>query len=186
MNVMDIDELIEALQDRKLSLVAEATGIHPNTLSDIKNGRSDNPTLKTLKALSDYFNVSRVSALLSGPEYELKDQVDEAAYKALTEAFIPMLGLTKWINGRRSAYGLKHIAEDYFRRRNEEMGIDEYIYIREEIFDRCMVEAGFARKQLRGETGSPSYSVLEGSVSAIEAYIETGKFDYSGCKDGEA
>ncbi|MBT7915106.1 helix-turn-helix domain-containing protein, partial [Candidatus Bathyarchaeota archaeon] len=28
----------------------------PNTLSEIKNGRATNPTIKTLKALSDYFN----------------------------------------------------------------------------------------------------------------------------------
>jgi DNA-binding Xre family transcriptional regulator len=56
MNVMDVEEVSEALKDRKLNVVAEATGLTPNTLSEIKNGRATNPTIKTLKALSDYFN----------------------------------------------------------------------------------------------------------------------------------
>lgn len=56
MNVMNVAELRNALQDRKLNVVAEATGLSVNTLSELKNGRADNPTIKTLKALSDYFN----------------------------------------------------------------------------------------------------------------------------------
>lgn len=56
MNLLDVAEVQKALQDRKLSVVAEATGIHPNTLSMLRRGEQENPTLKTLKALSDYFN----------------------------------------------------------------------------------------------------------------------------------
>ena len=59
MNVMDVTELREALQDRKLNVLAEATGVHVNTLSELKNGRATNPKLSTLKALSDYFNGTR-------------------------------------------------------------------------------------------------------------------------------
>ena len=56
MNVMDVAELRNALKDRRLNIVSEATGVHPNTLSRIREGEQTNPKLSTLKALSDYFN----------------------------------------------------------------------------------------------------------------------------------
>lgn len=44
----------EALQDRYLNKVAEATGLHRNTLVNIKNGKIDRASPTTIKKLSDY------------------------------------------------------------------------------------------------------------------------------------
>lgn len=49
-----LEQIKTALTDRRVSLVAEATGIHYNTIRDIRDGRNTNPNYKTLKALSDY------------------------------------------------------------------------------------------------------------------------------------
>jgi transcriptional regulator with XRE-family HTH domain len=43
------------LEDRKLDVVSAKTGVHRNTLSAIRDGRNENPTLRTLEALSEYF-----------------------------------------------------------------------------------------------------------------------------------
>ena len=58
MPVMSMDEIKSALEDRKLNVVAKAIGVHPNTLSELKNGRLTNPRYSTLEALSDYFNTT--------------------------------------------------------------------------------------------------------------------------------
>jgi len=43
-----------ALADRMPSRVAEKTGLHPNTISAIRDGKNSNPTLATLQALQTY------------------------------------------------------------------------------------------------------------------------------------
>ena len=55
MVLMSVEEIREALKDRRLDIVSEATGINTNTLGFIRRGEHDNPTLATLQKLSDYF-----------------------------------------------------------------------------------------------------------------------------------
>ncbi len=43
-----------ALADRMPSKVAEKTGLHPNTIAAIRDGKNENPTLATLEKLADY------------------------------------------------------------------------------------------------------------------------------------
>jgi DNA-binding Xre family transcriptional regulator len=52
--MLTIKEIRQKLEDRKLQIVAEKTGVHYNTLKKIKDGKNDNPTLKVIKAISDY------------------------------------------------------------------------------------------------------------------------------------
>lgn len=53
--MLTLQEISEKLVDRRLSVVAERTGLHENTIANIRDGRSENPAYTTLKALSDYF-----------------------------------------------------------------------------------------------------------------------------------
>ena len=53
-NMMYLDEIRAMLADRRLSLVAEATGLHYNTIRIIRDDPNANPTYKAVKALSDY------------------------------------------------------------------------------------------------------------------------------------
>lgn len=43
-----------ALRDRRPGMVAKATGLHLNTVRDVRDNPNANPTYKVLKALSDY------------------------------------------------------------------------------------------------------------------------------------
>jgi transcriptional regulator with XRE-family HTH domain len=53
-----IDEQLErirtALDDRNLSKVAAATGLHENTVRNIAKGRGETPTLTTIEKLGNY------------------------------------------------------------------------------------------------------------------------------------
>jgi DNA-directed RNA polymerase subunit F len=53
---MTLEEIRAALQDRKISVVARATSIHPNTIRSILNDPEANPTHRVVKALSDYLS----------------------------------------------------------------------------------------------------------------------------------
>lgn len=53
-NMMYLEQIRAALADRRLSLVAEATGLHYNTVREIRDNPDANPTYKAVKALSDY------------------------------------------------------------------------------------------------------------------------------------
>jgi hypothetical protein len=60
-------ELIRAqLQDRRLTVIAERTGLHPNTLRDIRNNADCNPSHRVLAALSEYISSSAQSVLRHG------------------------------------------------------------------------------------------------------------------------
>jgi len=60
-------ELIRAqLQDRRLTVIAERTGLHPNTLRDIRNNEGCNPSHRVLAALSEYIKSSAQSVLRHG------------------------------------------------------------------------------------------------------------------------
>jgi transcriptional regulator with XRE-family HTH domain len=43
-----------ALDDRNLSKVAEATGLHENTVRNIAKGRGETPSLATIEKLGNY------------------------------------------------------------------------------------------------------------------------------------
>ena len=49
-----LEQIAEALQDRRADKVAKATGLHYNTIRDIRDNPHANPTWKVLKALNDY------------------------------------------------------------------------------------------------------------------------------------
>jgi len=51
---MTIDAIRLALHDRRISMVAEATKIHYNTIRSIRDNRVANPSYRVLKALSNY------------------------------------------------------------------------------------------------------------------------------------
>lgn len=52
--MLTLDQIREALRDRRLTKVAEATGLHYNTLREVRDNPNANPTYKVIKALSDY------------------------------------------------------------------------------------------------------------------------------------
>lgn len=57
--MMTLDEIRAALADRRLTAVSEATGVHRNTLSQIRSGRLLNPSYETIARLSDYLGGRR-------------------------------------------------------------------------------------------------------------------------------
>ena len=60
--MLPLTKIVTLLQDRKLYKVAAVTGIHENTIRAIAKGQNTNPTLNTLKALSDYFTQEQSNA----------------------------------------------------------------------------------------------------------------------------
>lgn len=52
--MLTLDQIRAALRDRRLAKVAEATGLHYNTIREIRDNSNANPTYKVIKALSDY------------------------------------------------------------------------------------------------------------------------------------
>jgi len=53
--MMTLEQIRKALADRMPVKVADATGLHYNTIRDIRNNRNANPTYKVMLALSNYF-----------------------------------------------------------------------------------------------------------------------------------
>lgn len=52
--MLTLDQIRAALRDRRLSKVAEATGLHYNTIREVRDNPNANPTYKVIKVLSDY------------------------------------------------------------------------------------------------------------------------------------
>ena len=52
--MLTLDQIRAALRDRRLGKVAEATGLHYNTIREIRDNPNANPTYKVLLALSTY------------------------------------------------------------------------------------------------------------------------------------
>ncbi len=46
-----------ALQDRRIAVVSESTGLGRNTIYRLRNGSERKPTAGTIKILADYLNV---------------------------------------------------------------------------------------------------------------------------------
>lgn len=59
--MMTLEQIRKALSDRMPSKVAEATGLHYNTIREVRDNPSANPTYKVLVALSDYLEGREVS-----------------------------------------------------------------------------------------------------------------------------
>ena len=52
--MLTLEEIKDALRDRRLDIVSEKTGIHRATISRIRNDENANPTYAVIKTLSDY------------------------------------------------------------------------------------------------------------------------------------
>jgi transcriptional regulator with XRE-family HTH domain len=52
--MLEPDIIRKKLADRRLSLVAEATGLHVNTIANVRDAKIENPTYYVLRKLSDY------------------------------------------------------------------------------------------------------------------------------------
>jgi len=52
--MLTLDEIRRRLQDRRPGRVAEACGLHINTILAIRDNKDANPTYRVIKALSDY------------------------------------------------------------------------------------------------------------------------------------
>lgn len=57
---MNLDQIKKALKDRRLTVIAEATGISYGTLLAIRDNPGANPGVKTLKVIEDYLKGTRV------------------------------------------------------------------------------------------------------------------------------
>lgn len=53
--MLNPEQIKEKLKDRVVSVVAEETGLHPNTVRKLKEGKGKSPEYETVKKLSDYF-----------------------------------------------------------------------------------------------------------------------------------
>ena len=62
--MLTLEQIRNALQDRMPAKVAEATGLHYNTIREVRDNPEANPTYKVLKALSDY--LKRREATING------------------------------------------------------------------------------------------------------------------------
>lgn len=54
------DEIIRLLQDRQPAVVAEACGLHKQTIWRIKVGQADDPSFSTMEKLSQYFENQQI------------------------------------------------------------------------------------------------------------------------------
>jgi len=52
--MMTLDQIMDALKDRRPAMVAQSTGLHVNTVMRIRDGMNTNPTYEVVAALSDY------------------------------------------------------------------------------------------------------------------------------------
>lgn len=59
--MMTLEQIRQALSDRMPIKVAEATGLHYNTIRQVRDNPDANPTHKVLQALSDYLESRKVT-----------------------------------------------------------------------------------------------------------------------------
>jgi len=65
-NMLTLELIRAQLQDRRLTVISEKTGLHPNTLRDIRNNADCNPSHRVLAALSEYMKNSAQAVLRHG------------------------------------------------------------------------------------------------------------------------
>jgi len=56
--MLTLEQIRRGLADRVPGKVAAATGLHYNTIREIRDNPSANPTYKVLRALSDYLEAA--------------------------------------------------------------------------------------------------------------------------------
>lgn len=56
---MLLEQIKEMLRDRVTRKVAAATGVHPATIRNIKNGTNTNPSYKVLAKLAEYLGIEQ-------------------------------------------------------------------------------------------------------------------------------
>jgi hypothetical protein len=49
-----LEKIRADLADRRVSIISKQTGLHPNTIMNIRDGRENNPKLGTLNKLVSY------------------------------------------------------------------------------------------------------------------------------------
>ena len=54
--MMKLEDIRSLLQDRRVVVVAEATGIHFNTIREIRDNKDANPTYRVITKLADYLD----------------------------------------------------------------------------------------------------------------------------------
>ena len=59
--MMTLEQIRHALSDRMPIKVAEATGVHYNTIRQVRDNPNANPTHKVLQALSNYWESRTVT-----------------------------------------------------------------------------------------------------------------------------
>lgn len=59
--MMTLEQIRHALADRMPMKVAEATGLHYNTIRDLRDNPQANPTYKVLLAISTYLESRKVT-----------------------------------------------------------------------------------------------------------------------------
>jgi hypothetical protein len=52
--MMTLEEIRRKLQDRRVSIISRETGLHYNTVRDVRDGRSQNPSYRVIEALNAY------------------------------------------------------------------------------------------------------------------------------------
>jgi hypothetical protein len=52
-----LDEIKNLLTDRRIDLIVQATGLHRNTITRIRDGRQANPTYYVMARLDAYFDM---------------------------------------------------------------------------------------------------------------------------------
>ena len=57
--MMTLEQIQQALHDRRLTVVAQETGISYGTLLAIRSGAQGNPTLRTMTQLDAYLRTAR-------------------------------------------------------------------------------------------------------------------------------
>lgn len=55
--MIKIEEVRAALADRRVDVVASATGLHRNTIAAIRDGKSANPRYSVIVALAKYLGI---------------------------------------------------------------------------------------------------------------------------------
>lgn len=66
--MMALEKISKALQDLRLMRVSEKTGIHYNTLKDIRDNPQANPTAKTLMAVTEYLDARQGEGTQGGEQ----------------------------------------------------------------------------------------------------------------------
>ncbi len=57
--MLPLEQIRAALSDRRISKVVEVTGLHYNTIREVRDNPECNPTYRVLIALSDYLEANQ-------------------------------------------------------------------------------------------------------------------------------